>query len=92
MHAPTSRKTNLQKYTGGGHPVTISEKSAIEENPTSTFAISASRFCRTAGSSTITITYAQTLDQTIGDAISLIALATLLLLLFRKPKSQPSRP
>ncbi|NYF52837.1 hypothetical protein [Tunturiibacter gelidoferens] len=45
-----------------------------------------------AGSSTVTITHVQTPDQTLGDAISLIAIATLLLLLFRKPKSQPALP
>jgi hypothetical protein len=45
-----------------------------------------------AGTSTITITYAHTLDQTLGNSISLIALATLLLLLSRKDKSQPALP
>jgi 6-pyruvoyl-tetrahydropterin synthase related domain len=45
-----------------------------------------------AGPSTITITYAHTLDQTLGDAISLIAFAILLLHLIRKPKSQPELP
>ena len=40
-----------------------------------------------AGQSLIVITYAKAFDQTLGDAISLIALTALLLLLFRKPKS-----
>ncbi|WP_158943027.1 6-pyruvoyl-tetrahydropterin synthase-related protein [Granulicella sp. S190] len=39
-----------------------------------------------AGPSTIAITYAHTLDQTLGDAISLLALAALLFLLRRKPQ------
>jgi hypothetical protein len=41
-----------------------------------------------AGPSTIAITYARTLDQTIGDTISLLALATLLFFLRRKSQSQ----
>jgi hypothetical protein len=40
------------------------------------------------GPSTIAITYAHTLDQTIGNTISLLALATLLFLLRRKSQSQ----
>ncbi|WP_353066735.1 hypothetical protein RBB77_09170 [Tunturibacter psychrotolerans] len=45
-----------------------------------------------AGPSTIAIIYAHTLDQTIGDTISLIALATLLFLLRRKSQSQSTLP
>jgi hypothetical protein len=37
-----------------------------------------------AGPSTVEITYAQTLDQTLGDIISLVALAFLLFMLSRK--------
>jgi 6-pyruvoyl-tetrahydropterin synthase related domain len=44
-----------------------------------------------AGPSTITITYTHALEQTLGDAISLIAFATLIILI-RKPKSQPALP
>ena len=40
-----------------------------------------------AGPSTIDIHYAQTLDQTIGDAISLASLALLLYLLLRRPRA-----
>jgi hypothetical protein len=42
-----------------------------------------------AGPSTIAITYAHTLDQTIGDTISLLALSTLFFLLRRKSQSPP---
>jgi hypothetical protein len=38
-----------------------------------------------AGSANVSITYAQTLDQTIGDIVSLLSIAILLLILIRKP-------
>jgi hypothetical protein len=45
-----------------------------------------------AGASTIDITYAYTLDQTIGDAISVLSLALLLFTLYRKPGQAPATP
>jgi hypothetical protein len=42
-----------------------------------------------AGPSTIDITYAQTLDQTIGEMISLLSITLLLLILIRKPSIRP---
>jgi lysylphosphatidylglycerol synthetase-like protein (DUF2156 family) len=45
-----------------------------------------------AGPSTIAITYAHTLDQTIGDIISLLALSTLFLLLLRRKSQSPPIP
>jgi hypothetical protein len=44
------------------------------------------------GPSTIDITYAQTLDQTLGDLLSCLSIAILLLILIRKPPIRPHEP